>query len=141
MDDKSWASIFKTLKNKTYLGAVIGQVEEEMPNLRISIDDKIVIEKDQIVVSKHVLKDYEREFEVEGKITLNSQSESALAGITGQATENPNGHIHGINFKDNEYKAKGKIKWTDTLVKGDIVLLIATMDNQLFFLLDKGEIL
>ncbi|MBN1469544.1 MAG: DUF2577 domain-containing protein [Fusobacteriaceae bacterium] len=141
MDEKDWATVFKSLKNKNYLGAVIGEVIEEMPNLKISIDDKIVVEKDQLVISKHVLKDYEREFEIEGKITFNAKTENAMAGVTGQATESPNGHPHQIKLNENDYKAKGKIKWTDSLLKGDIVLLIASMDNQLFFLMDKGEIL
>ena len=90
MNEKDWASVFKSLKNKTYLGAIIGEVIEEMPNLRISIDDKIIIEKEQLVISNHVLKDYEREFEIEGKVTINAQTENAIAGVTGQATENVN---------------------------------------------------
>lgn len=141
MNEKDWANVFKSLKNKTYLGAIIGEVIEEMPNLRISIDDKIIIEKEQLVISNHVLKDYEREFEIEGKVTINAQTENAIAGVTGQATENPDGHLHQIKLNEADYKAKGKIKWTDTLIKGDIVLLIASMDNQLFFLIDKGVIL
>lgn len=141
MNEKDWANVFKSLKNKTYLGAIIGEVIEEMPNLRISIDDKIIIEKEQLVISNHVLKDYEREFEIEGKVTINAQTENAIAGVTGQATENPDGYLHQIKLNEADYKAKGKIKWTDTLIKGDIVLLIASMDNQLFFLIDKGVIL
>lgn len=141
MNEKDWANVFKSLKNKTYLGAIIGEVIEEMPNLRISIDDKIIIEKEQLVISNHVLKDYEREFEIEGKVTINAQTENAIAEVTGQATENPDGHLHQIKLNEADYKAKGKIKWTDTLIKGDIVLLIASMDNQLFFLIDKGVIL
>lgn len=141
MNEKDWANVFKSLKNKTYLGAIIGEVIEEMPNLRISIDDKIIIEKEQLVISNHVLKDYEREFEIEGKVTINAQTENAIAGVTGQATENPDGHLHQIKLNEVDYKTKGKIKWTNTLIKGDIVLLIASMDNQLFFLIDKGVIL
>lgn len=139
--DNQFSNIFKALKNKNYIGTVIGEVIETFPNLRVSISDKIIIEKDNIVVSNHLMSNYKREFDFEGKITLNSQTELALAGVNGQAIENPSGHQHDINFNENDFKAKGKIKFTDTLLKGDIVLLIASSDNQIFFLIDKGVFL
>lgn len=136
--DRELANLFKNLKNPSYLGAVVGEVIETFPNLRIAIDDKIIIEKEQIFVSQHLMKDYEREFEVEGDISFNAKTELEKAGVTGQATENPLGHQHNIKVNENKFTSKGKIKWTDTIVKGDMVLLIATMDNQSFFLIDKG---
>ena len=135
-------SIFQSLKNKSYIGAVIGEVIETFPNLRVAISDTEIIEKDDIIVSSHIMKKYSRTFEIsEGKITLTADSELALAQVTGQATESPTGHKHQIKLNDNKFTGTGTIKWTDTLLKGDMVLMIATMDNQTFFLLDKGEAL
>lgn len=136
--DRELANIFKNLKNPNYLGAVVGEVIETFPNLRIAIDDKIIIEKEQIYVSQHLMKDYEREFEIEGKINLESKTELEKAGVTGQATENPTGHQHNLKISNTDFSSKGKVKFTDTIIKGDMVLLIASMDNQTFFLLDKG---
>lgn len=136
--DRELANLFKNLKNPSYLGAVVGEVIETFPNLRVAIDDKIIIEKEQIFVSQHLMKEYEREFEVEGDLSFDAKTELEKAGVTGQATENPLGHQHDIKINENKFTGKGKIKWTDTIVKGDMVLLIATMDNQNFFLIDKG---
>jgi len=136
--DRELANLFKNLKNPNYLGAVVGEVVETFPNLRIAIADKIIVEKEQIFVSQHLMKDYEREFEIDGKISFDAKTELEKAGVTGQATENPVGHQHNIKISSLDFSSKGKLKFTDTILKGDMVLLIATMDNQNFFLIDKG---
>jgi len=136
--DRELANLFKNLKNPNYLGAVVGEVIETFPNLRIAIADKIIVEKEQIFVSQHLMKDYEREFEIDGKISFDTKTELEKAGVTGQATENPVGHEHNIKIRSLDFTSRGKLKFTDTILKGDMVLLIATMDNQNFFLIDKG---
>lgn len=146
--DKELARIFKKLKNRSLLGAVIGSVLAPPPNLRISIDDKIIIEKEQIYISSQVLKGYEREYELEGDLELSGKdfllqatpaviNDTSISGSR-PVTAIPEGQTTKVEVKGS-VKGKGTIKLTDTLKKGDIVLMIASSDNQKFFLIDKGE--
>jgi len=137
--DSQIAEVFKKIKNPNYMGPVMGEVIRINP-LKISIHDKIFIEGSDIVVSKHLLVGYEREFEIDGKISLQVATELAKAGVTGQATETPTGHKHDVKLNDSSFTAKGKIKWTDTLKVGDIVIISVSMDNQTYFIHDIGEV-
>lgn len=137
--DNDFAKIFKNLKNPNLMGIVMGTVIKVSP-FKISIHDKIIVEAENLVISKHLLKDYEREFEIDGNMKLQYNTELAQAGVTGQATENPLGHKHEIKLNNVSFTGKGKIKWTDSLKEGDIVIVSVSADEQTYFIHDIGEV-
>lgn len=146
--DKEFLKIFKILKNINFLGAVVGSVLEPPPNLRILINDKIIIEKENIYISSHVLNGYKRNINIEGYINIEGKDFSLEAspcvindtsvGGSRPIQKIPEGQTSKIKLKG-DFDGEASIEFTDTLLKDDIVLLIASQDNQKFFLIDKGE--
>lgn len=100
--------------SKTFEGFVIGVVESAPPGLKVRISPEILLQKENIIVAAHVLKDYEREFEI-------------FQGDEIQLSGSP-----PVSFT-----AKGKLKWTNTLEVGDNVILVPSGDIQNYILIDK----
>lgn len=61
------ASLFKDRENKVYLGPQTGRVISPLPDIRIALGDKIVLSKEHLIISSHMLKDYKRTFEIAGE--------------------------------------------------------------------------
>lgn len=146
--NNEFATVFKKLKNRNFLGAVVGSVLEPPPNLRIIINDKIILEKEHIYISSHILNGYKRKLDIEASIELEGKEflleaspcviNDTSAGGPRMITSIPEGQTSKVKLKG-DINGGGSIEFTDTLVKGDMVLLIASSDNQNFFLIDKGE--
>ena len=96
-------------------GFIIGTVISPPDDLRVSIDEAIILDKTNLIIAAHVLSDYEREFEiVEGdEISIDS---SPIRTFT----------------------AKGKFKWMDSLKVNDLVILIPSENQQMYILIDKA---
>ena len=111
------ASVIKGVTNQVprFEGFVIGRVVSPPDDLRVSIDEAIILDKTNLIVAAHVLNDYEREFEiVEGdEISINNSPVST-------------------------FTAKGKLKWTNRLLTGDLVILIPSENQQMYILIDKA---
>ena len=115
----------------------IALVTSAPPNLKVQYKN-IELDKDNIWINESLLDTYIREFQTEkSKMNLQGETALALAGVTGQATENPTGHKHPIQFQSQDYTAEGKIKFIDTLKKGDKLAILPTEDNQDFIILSK----
>lgn len=130
------AMLFKERDNKYYLGPQIGKVISPLPEIKIALGEKIILGKDHLIFASHILKDYEREFSLEGQIQL-SQSN---AGQTNSASVGDHGsHDHSLaslNINTHQ-KTTGKIKWIDSLKVEDEVLLIPTTNEQQYYVIDK----
>lgn len=130
------AMLFKERDNKYYLGPQIGKVISPLPEIKIALGDKIILVKEHLIISSHILKDYEREFSIEGQIQLSQEN----AGETDNASVGDHGsHGHklaSLNL-DTQYQSTGKIKWTDSLKEGDEVILIPTTNEQQYYVIDK----
>lgn len=111
------ASVIKGVTKEVprFEGFVIGRVISPPDDLRVSIDEAIILDKTNLIIAAHVLSDYEREFEIiEGdEISIDS---SPIRTFT----------------------AKGKFKWTDTLKVDDLVILVPSQNEQMYILIDKG---
>ena len=133
-----YVELAKTIKSQsqntpTYEGFLIGEIVNEPPEIKISIDPAITLDKTNLIFASHVLTQYRREFEIEGEIQFTDEN----AGTTTTAA----GHTHGIqslNVNSNTLKAKGFVKWTDTLKQGDKVILIPAGNDQMYIVLDKA---
>ena len=113
----SIAKQFKNAKNggKQFEGFLIGEVVAELPDIKIKIDPAIVLDKTNLIFAAHVLKDYEREFEV-----LEGDSISIVSVGSGAFT------------------AKGKIKWTDEPKTGDKLILVPSSNDNMYIVIDKA---
>ena len=165
--------ITEEMSKKGKIGMVIGEVLDPPPNLRVKIEDQIILKKNQIILAAHVNADYKRTFEI---ITGDDKASKLTSGKvktnkTGIMLGNPKltelgaipippdvpashtlvapsgtGAIFSIDPKHdhdlsdgNEFSAEGTIKWTDTLKKGDKVIMIPDRTEKFFVLIDKAE--
>ncbi|MGL6114415.1 MAG: DUF2577 family protein [Cetobacterium sp.] len=134
-----FAIFLKSLTNPSWLGAITGEVESPPPNLSVKIHNKTTIYNNKILISSEKLNGYKREFSLDGKIVeenINLESSSMT-----KAGQGPHEHILKSFKGSGNYSATGIITWTDTLKKGDKVLLIPTNNHEYFYLIDKIEIL
>ena len=175
--NKLYIELAKTVKDmvseemskKGKIGMVIGEVLDPPPNLRVKIEDKIILKKNQIILAAHVNTDYKRTFEIitgddkaskltGGKVKTNktgillgAPDPSELGTVDLPTTHDlvaPSGagtiisvdpeHDHDLS-DGNEFSAEGTIKWTDTLKKGDKVIMIPDRTEKFFVLIDKAE--
>lgn len=108
----------------------------------------IELENENIKIADYLLKDYEREFDFESENTANLKgnkftlSGTALINDTTPGAPRPvtnipeTGTITDVEI-EGTLKAKGKIKWTDTLKKGDELAVLLTEDQQTLIILCK----
>mgnify|MGYP000919447788 CR=1 FL=1 len=113
------AKMFKERENPTLQGICLGEVIAPLPDIQISVNS-FILDKDDIVIAQHLLPTYKR-------TTLPTLTvSSATVGDHGA-------HTHSVNITD--------ITFTDTLKKGDRVVVIPSTDNTTYFIIDKvGDI-
>ena len=133
------AQLFKERENKIYLGPQIGKVLTPPPGIKISLGDKIILDKERLIIASHVLNEYEREVEINGDIEI-----SGGIGLTTLVQPPPpetptTSQTWGMTSTslNGQETITGKMKYTDTLKPGDEVILIPSNDNQIYFLIDK----
>lgn len=102
MSVERFAQMFKARDNQPVPSVTTGIVLAVPPEPRIRLTDAIILEKNHLVFSAHMLKDYER------KIELNK------SGI------------------------ENDLKTMDEFEVGDEVILIPTLDEQLYYVVDKA---
>ncbi|WDV48218.1 DUF2577 family protein [Clostridiaceae bacterium M8S5] len=137
----SLAKLFKERENISYLGPQIGEIIMPPNDIKIALGDKIVLEKENLIFSSYILNSYSRQFEIksdENNITFEQDNpgEAFNKEVSGAT---PPIHLHKIskmNISTN-YESTGTITFTDTLKKGDLVLLIPTTDEQKYYVIDK----
>lgn len=127
------AKMLKERDNKIYSGYNVGEIVEDFPSIKIRTDENILLDKEELLFSAHLLRDYEWEYEiVEGEI----QFVDTNCGDT--TVDSLHSHqIESLNVDTNTLKSKGKIKWVNTIKKGDKVLLIPSGDEQTYVVIDK----
>jgi len=123
------AKMFKERESRPYVGPRVGKVTSPPPEIKITLEDGIILDKTHLVIAAHVLQGYEREV----RIPLTNSE-----GVTDSKNVGDHGsHKHNIETVGLE----GSIQFTDTLKLGDKVILIPSTDEQTYFLIDKAVIL
>ena len=120
------AKMFKERENILYPGPQIGKIINPPPEIRVRIGDRIVLTSEHLIISAHVLDNYERNFEMQNPL-VNGLTNAAAVGDHGTHTHN----IATINLS-------GSLRYVDTLKNGDEVILIPASDGQRYFLIDKA---
>ncbi|RRD38822.1 DUF2577 domain-containing protein [Leptotrichia sp. OH3620_COT-345] len=140
--DKSYNALAQVLqekfKNPDWNGPFLGTVIEAPPNLRVKIDEKIILNKDKIIVAWEKVKGYNREFEEKGNIKIEIEE----INISDNSNQDSGGNIHkkivASGKLSGTYKAEGNNKWTDELKIGDEVILNEFKNQKKFYLVDKA---
>lgn len=109
----------------------------------------IELEKENLKIADYLMKDYEREFQIEtdnttnirgnkfnlsGNPLINDINPSGTRPIT--TIPEAGGSISNVEL-EGAMEAKGKLKWTDTLKKGDELAVLLTEDEQTLIILCK----
>lgn len=120
-----FAKMFKDRNNNTPPSITTGIVITPPPEVQIRLTNNIILDKTRLVFSAHMLKDYYRE------IHLKFNDENC--GTTNVVA----GHSHivetlNVDTTDANYTT------TDTIVAGDEVIIMPTVDEQLYFVFDKA---
>lgn len=116
------AKLFKARESVTPPSITTGTVVSPLPNPKIRLNDVIVLEKEHLIFSSSLIDGYERRIKFEDED----------AGVTASAGD-PS-HAHTIS----KIEVETKMQWIDTLVSGDEVILIPSMDGQLYYVVDKA---
>lgn len=137
--DEAFVEFASVLKGVTkgipkFEGFIVGKVISPPNDIRISIDEAIILDKTNLIIAAHVLKDYEREFEIfDAEIQFTDEN----MGNT-NTVSNHSHTIQSLSVDSQTLKAKGKFKWTDTLKEGDLVILVPSQNEQMYILIDKA---
>jgi hypothetical protein len=138
MSYKELAELFKTRENLPWMGVIVGEVVTAPPELQVKIHDKITLEKNKIVVSWEKVKGYNRAYSLSGEIEQSMTVDGSQ--LTGEGSRDDTTHnTHKLESWEGSgsYTATGTITWEDELEEGDKVILIPTINQELFYLVDK----
>ncbi|SNT18627.1 Protein of unknown function [Anaerovirgula multivorans] len=134
------AMLFKERENAIYMGPQVGKVISPPPNIKVGLGDKIILDKEDLIISAHVLDGYQREIEVTGirNTGLNASGGNMDFHLTG-SPPSKNYTITGFSIPQSILnKSDGTLKYMDTLNAGDEVILIPSNDHQKYYLVDKA---
>lgn len=117
-----------------FAGFYIGVIEVAPPEIQVRLGPEVILYKENLIISAAVLKDYEREFEIfdaDIQFTDNNCGQSNVSSAHSHV-------IESLNVNSDTLTAKGKIKWTDELKKGDKVILVPAQNDNMYILIEKA---
>jgi len=159
--NKSLVEIFKAVKNPQKFGLVMGKVVADFPNIKIDIGSGVILDKDDLVFSASMLKDYARQYTIDSQDVQISGSQLDSSGTNFSFAGNPlftdsNGTLGSVpvasiptvasnwstdatsfTMDGNSLASTGTITFTDEIVTGDMVMIMTAESNQLFYVMDK----
>ena len=106
----------------------LGKVMTPYPEITIELGD-MVLAREELKIADYLAKAYKRKIEVKGVLTGKTNSTS---GGSGDAAFS--GHLHTIS---DTASLVGEMMWTDTLNKGDEVLLLPSPNGNTYYVLCK----
>jgi len=136
------AKLFKERENKPYLGPQIGKVLTSPPDIKVSLGNSIILEKDRLRIAAHLISQESVGYQTE-------ENSIVLSGDMPGADDDTNNKIGTIKFYDGTPSGKTetimeininkgtKYEAFYKLLPGDEVILIPSTDEQIYFLVDK----
>jgi sporulation protein YlmC with PRC-barrel domain len=120
------AKEFKNRNNPAKIGTVLGNVLSLEP-LKIGIlNNQIILDKSNSYIGSILINDYQRK----------ANMKISAYDVSVNATDSNGDSLNQINFSEkNDYNVE--IAYKDILQIGDQVLIMASDDNQTFYILDK----
>ncbi|WLR52470.1 DUF2577 domain-containing protein [Bacillus tianshenii] len=134
-----FAKMFKERDNPVPSGIQIGEVLAPFPEIKIKLNEKVVLGKEELVFSESLLNTYKREVDIKGQIQL-SDTDSGTTDSVNDGGQGASSHSHTIRTLDVDtaYTAKAELLFTDTLVAGDSVIIFPAADEQTYYVMDKA---
>ena len=129
------AKLFKERENKPYIGPQIGKVIRSFPNIRIRLGNKIILEKEHLIISQQLMKK-------QGTFNLSANKELKNVGkITLETLDTISGETQTLNYEIVDLEID-KIEETNIeivygLEMDDEVILIPTTNQQEYYVIDK----
>ncbi|MFJ5771398.1 DUF2577 family protein [Psychrobacillus sp. NPDC093180] len=124
-----FARLFKQRDNKPPGSMTTGIVMSPPPEAEIHLNDGTFLFNRHLIWSAHMLEKYQRELELEGQIKFADSN---------CGTTESGGAVISIGI-DTSYEAKNvKITMKDTIKKGEEVIIMPVVDNQLYYVIDKA---
>jgi len=162
-NNKGLVEIFRALKNPDKFGLIIGEITADLPEIKIDIGNGIILDKDDLIFSAGILKDYVREYSIESEDaqllgnklnsigtdysfvgapyvafdTLQDGSPRPIVAIPEGVATSWSTDATDFDLDSKDFKSTGTITLTDEIKTGDKVVLMATETNQLFYVMDK----
>lgn len=122
------AKEFKKRDNISVQGITVGEVTSPPPNLIIIVNG-FILDKKQLIVANYLLNGYKREMEVAGS-----------GKITAKTPPPPLIHYDEHTVVES-ISLTGDITFTDTLKTGDKVIVMPSIDNNIYYVLSKVGVL
>lgn len=114
--DVDLAKMFKERENVAPIGNIVGKVVGGLPNIKIAIlDDNVILDKNKLYCCNKLLSHTRQ-----GNISLTTTTETAQ------------GHSHSVNVN-----ANCTIDMQADLKVGDLVLMMHSIDEEMWFIVDK----
>lgn len=120
------AMLFKERDRKESLSITTGTVVSPPPKPRIMLDEIILLDSSNLVFASHLISGYERRLKFK-------ESDWGITTLVNDGGQGASNHKHFVNLTNEDVP----IEWTDTLKKGDEVILIPVQDGQLYYVIDK----
>ncbi|SDZ19463.1 DUF2577 family protein [Tindallia californiensis] len=134
------AKMFEERENNTIITATIGEVLSMSPP-RIKYGDNIILERDRLVFSNHVLNGYVRTFRLTG-IDINQLSITSDGEMSFHLKDSPPAQdydIKGFTLPTSQAnQLTATMEYTNTLVPGDKVIMIPDTSLRKWFVVDKA---
>lgn len=121
------AMMFKERSNTTPPSITTGFVLSSTPNPEIRLNDTVILYKENLIFSSHLLEGYGRGIKF-------TDSNCGTTTTENDGGMNASSHKHGIETLN----VDTAMEWTDTLLPGDEVILMPTIDKQLYYVIDRA---
>lgn len=121
------ARMLKDREPKTPPSISTGVVVAPPPDPQIRLNDTVILYKEHLIFAAHMLADYERAIKFD-------DTNCGTTTSVNDGGDNASSHTHEIA----ELHVDTIMKWKDTIVEGDEVILIPVVDSQLYYVIDKA---
>ena len=140
MWDKKLAKLLMDRNNPKTIGPVIGIVVNSPPDIKIkALSGRAILDKNDLYINEYLLPSHKRTIESNGVMDLGDElcGQTDLIHDGGYQASAHRHTLETLEVTDGSYSSEGELILTDTLKKGDEVLLLPTDNNQKFFVICK----
>lgn len=120
------AEMFKERDPKSSATMTTGFVISPPPEVRISLNDVVILDKDNLVFASSVVGGYTRNIRFK-------EPDWGVSSTVSDGGQGASAHKHTVNLVGQDTP----IEWTDTLKEGDEVIMMP-VSNNLYYVLDKA---
>lgn len=142
-----FAVLLKERENPGIPSIIVGKVLTPLPDIKIRLNDVVVLKKERLVFSASLLAGFAKEAKLTGDIKFTDTNCGNGVGQTNSVYDGgyqASSHSHLVTVDvtsvniDTTYTASASVEFTDTIKEGDEVILMPTNDEQIYYVMDKA---